>query len=67
MLRIAQELRAGTDHLPVTAAKQTSFLAGTTVTDVALRYGFANPGRFAGQYRRAFGVSPAETLRKAKP
>ncbi len=34
-----------------------------TVTNVALRYGFENPGRFAVQYRRRFGECPSETLR----
>ena len=35
-----------------------------TVTEVALRYGFENPGRFAAEYRRRFGESPSETLRR---
>jgi len=35
----------------------------TTVTAVALRYGFEHLGRFAGAYRRAFGEAPSETLR----
>jgi len=34
----------------------------TTVTDIALRYGFAHLGRFAGTYREAFGELPSETL-----
>ena len=38
MLRISQELRAGTDHLPTTSARQTSFLAGTTVTDTGISF-----------------------------
>jgi AraC-like DNA-binding protein len=33
-----------------------------TVTRVALRYGFAHLGRFAGEYRKAFGEYPSETL-----
>jgi AraC-like DNA-binding protein len=41
-------------------------LPGTTVTDVALRYGFTNQGRFASQFRRAFGVLPAEVLRTGR-
>ncbi|MDR7274331.1 AraC family transcriptional regulator [Catenuloplanes atrovinosus] len=36
---------------------------GVTVREVARRWGFANPGRFAGQYRVLFGETPAETLR----
>jgi AraC-like DNA-binding protein len=34
-----------------------------TVTDVALQYGFTNPGRFSSLYKTAFGVSPADELR----
>ncbi|SFH48964.1 AraC-type DNA-binding protein [Palleronia marisminoris] len=39
-------------------------LPGTTVTTVAMRYGFTNPGRFAGRFKRTYGVSPAELLRR---
>ena len=35
-----------------------------TVTDVALRWGFTNAGRFAERYRAAFGESPTDTLRR---
>ena len=35
----------------------------TTVTEVALRFGFTHAGRFAGEYRRAHGELPSETLR----
>ncbi len=35
----------------------------TTVTELASRFGFANPGRFTRLYRDAFGESPAEALR----
>ncbi|GAB7046888.1 AraC family transcriptional regulator [Catenuloplanes indicus] len=35
-----------------------------TVREVARRWGFANPGRFAGQYRALFGETPARTLRE---
>ncbi len=34
-----------------------------TVLEVALRYGFENPGRFAAEYRRRFGETPSQTLR----
>jgi transcriptional regulator GlxA family with amidase domain len=34
-----------------------------TVTEVALRYGFENPGRFAAEYRQRFGEYPSQTLR----
>jgi AraC-like DNA-binding protein len=34
-----------------------------TVTEVAYRWGFSSPSRFAERYRAAFGCSPRETLR----
>ena len=36
---------------------------GTTVTDVACRWGFWHAGRFATSYIKRFGVRPATTLR----
>mgnify|MGYP001765379225 CR=1 FL=1 len=38
----------------------------TTVAEVAGRWGFAQPGRFAAHYREAFGILPSESLR-ARP
>jgi len=35
----------------------------TTVTDVAMTYGFFELGRFAGRYRHTFGEVPSQTLR----
>jgi AraC-like DNA-binding protein len=35
-----------------------------SVIEVAYQFGFTNPGRFSGLYKAAFGVSPAEVLRK---
>lgn len=35
-----------------------------TVTSVALRFGFVDLGRFAGEYRRLFGERPSDTLRR---
>ena len=40
---------------------------GTTVTDVAMRWGFYHQGRFASAYRRRFGEAPHETLRSGRP
>lgn len=37
---------------------------GRTVTEVAYQYGFTNPGRFSGLYKKMFGVSPADDLRR---
>ena len=38
----------------------------TTVTGVALRWGFFELGRFSVQYRQRFAETPSETLRKAR-
>ena len=35
-----------------------------TVSDIAHRYGFTNPGRFTSLYKAAFGTTPAEALRR---
>jgi len=37
----------------------------SSVTQIALRCGFQNPGHFARDFRLAFGELPSETLRKA--
>ncbi|PVB60961.1 AraC family transcriptional regulator [Labrenzia sp. 011] len=34
----------------------------TTITQVAMRFGFLHLGRFAGGYRQMFGETPSETL-----
>ncbi len=38
----------------------------TTMTDVALRWGFLELGRFSVQYRQRFGETPSETLAHAR-
>ena len=38
MMRISQQIRAGSDHLPITLAKQTGFIAGATVTDTGVSF-----------------------------
>jgi AraC family ethanolamine operon transcriptional activator len=37
------------------------------VADLAVRYGFRNPGRFASAYRKLFGELPSSTLRRGVP
>ena len=54
---IAQRLRAAREAL--SAADPHT----TTVTDVAMAFGFFELGRFAGRYRHAFGEAPSRTLR----
>ncbi len=36
------------------------------VSDIATRFGFANLGRFAVEFRQLFGVSPSQLLRSAR-
>lgn len=38
MMRMAAELRAGSDHLPTTPGKQTTFAAGTTISDTGITF-----------------------------
>jgi len=62
------------DTTPMTLLKQTRLARAhselsqsdpeaTTVTEVAIKYGFYNVGRFAQDYKRTFGQRPSETLR----
>ncbi|MEU3528748.1 AraC family transcriptional regulator [Streptomyces sp. NPDC038707] len=41
--------------------------APESVTDIAARWGFFHPGRFAQQYRDRFGVLPSDTARSSRP
>jgi transcriptional regulator GlxA family with amidase domain len=56
---IAQRLQAAHDALQAADPKTT------TVTDIAMTFGFFELGRFAGRYRDVFGESPSRTLRHA--
>ncbi|OBI77894.1 AraC family transcriptional regulator [Mycobacterium asiaticum] len=46
--------------------RQSSVEDGTTVAEIAYRWGFGNLGRFAADYRREFGRSPSEVLRASR-
>jgi transcriptional regulator GlxA family with amidase domain len=37
-----------------------------TVTSIALQFGISQFGRMAAEYKRAFGESPSETLRRSR-
>ena len=52
-LRHAQELLVAPDE-------------DTTVTGIALKCGFANPGHFAREYREVFGHLPSHSLARSK-
>src|SRR6476660_2454482 len=41
--------------------------ADRRVTEVAMRWGFSHPSRFAHQYRDRFGELPSETLSRKGP
>jgi AraC family ethanolamine operon transcriptional activator len=57
MLRLSQARRA---LLAVDSA-------ATTVTEIAMDFGFLELGRFSVEYREAFGESPSQTLQRASP
>lgn len=49
----------------VRAALKAADPATASVSEIAARFGFFQFGRFAGDYRRAFGEKPSDTLRRA--
>jgi AraC-like DNA-binding protein len=55
-------------HARLEAARDALRLgdAGSTITEIAHRFGFANSGRFTRLYRTAFGESPLEVLRRRR-
>ena len=40
---------------------------GSSITDIASRFGFGHLGRFAVEYRLRFGETPSQTLQKRSP
>ncbi len=51
-----RDIRLDRAHADLTAG-------GITVADVAFRWGFGHPGRFAAAFRKRYGVTPTEVLR----
>lgn len=54
-----RQVRLARAHRELQAADPTR---GATVGQIALRWGFAKPSRFAAVYRRTYGVNPHRTL-----
>ncbi|MBB4909210.1 helix-turn-helix transcriptional regulator [Actinophytocola algeriensis] len=59
-----RQVRLRQAHRELLATDPTS---GVTVTQVAARWGFFHPGRFARYYREAHGNSPYQTLLRDAP
>ncbi|KQZ66794.1 AraC family transcriptional regulator [Nocardioides sp. Root151] len=59
-----QQVRLARVHDDLLATRPGS---GTTVADVALRWGFSHVPRFAGAYQERYGVPPSVTLRQVPP
>ncbi|TCC54878.1 helix-turn-helix domain-containing protein [Kribbella pittospori] len=57
-LAYLRQVRLAQAHADLQAADPTQ----TTVTAIAAHWGFHHPGRFANQYRTAYGQSPSTTL-----
>ncbi|MFE7031948.1 AraC family transcriptional regulator [Streptomyces sp. NPDC057621] len=57
-LTYLRRVRLDGAHADLRAASPST----ATVTDIAARWGFAHPGRFAAAYRSVYGTTPAATL-----
>ncbi|MFJ8436775.1 helix-turn-helix transcriptional regulator [Kitasatospora sp. NPDC094019] len=58
-LAFLRRVRLAAAHRELLAADPRS----ATVTEIAMRWGFAHPGRFAAHYRDAYRTAPGTTLR----
>ncbi|GAB7037169.1 MULTISPECIES: helix-turn-helix transcriptional regulator [Catenuloplanes] len=59
-MRYVRRVRLARAHADLVAGDPTT---GLTVAAVAARWGFTHPGRFAIDYRAAYGTAPGRTLR----
>jgi len=53
-----------TIRLEQARAELNQNVTGASIGEISRCYGFTNPGRFAAAYRRRFGESPADTVRR---
>jgi AraC-like DNA-binding protein len=66
-LELLDSKKWGTRAELATAPWRNAHVGGLgSVTDVAFRWGFTHPGRFADAYRERFGQASSETLRRAR-
>lgn len=73
-LQLAFQMRRGMSPMRFVAERRLAAArrwlerpeAHESVTDVAIGVGFSHLGRFAAMYRRAYGESPSQTLRKGR-
>ncbi|MFI7317109.1 helix-turn-helix domain-containing protein [Streptomyces venezuelae] len=59
-MQYLRRVRLDRTHRELRLAEPTT----QTVTSVAYRWGFFHPGRFAADYRAAYGEPPSHTLRR---
>jgi AraC-like DNA-binding protein len=62
-MALVRQLRLERVRMDLLSIESANGLRRSSVTDIALKWGFAHLGRFAMEYKRAFGESPSESLR----
>lgn len=59
-MQYVQKVRLERAHAHILAARYT----GEKITEIAMQWGFYNPGRFSQLYKKLYGCTPSETLLK---
>jgi transcriptional regulator GlxA family with amidase domain len=56
-------------HIRLEQARAETLMAdgSQSVIEIAMKFGFCHPGRFANQYKLLFGEYPSEVLRRRAP
>jgi AraC-like DNA-binding protein len=62
-MAFVRQLRLQRARMDLTSVESVNDAGRSSVTDIALRWGFTHLGRFAIEYKRAYGESPSESLR----